>query len=69
MIILAILFIMIVWQATTRDANGMDSYDRASGVGGDGRTRGILGTVYNADGTYAYTYNLIDTNPVWWDPV
>ena len=65
MIIYTIMFIVIMWQYSTRDAQGMDSYDRYSGVAGDGRTRGMIGTVYNADGTYAYTYNLIDTNPAW----
>jgi hypothetical protein len=68
-LIFAIIFAVLVWQYSTRDSHGMDIYDRTVGVAGEGRTRGLLGIVYDADGTFSHTYNLIDTNPCWleWD--
>jgi hypothetical protein len=60
MIYYALLFIIIIWQYSSRDLQGMDAFDRFIGIAGEGRTRGMLGTVYNADGTYSYTYNILD---------
>ena len=65
MIYYAILFILCVRQYLSIDSQGMCEYDRTYGIAGDGRFRGMLGTVYNADGSYSFTYNIMDTNPLW----
>ena len=66
MIFYAIMFIIIIGQLSSRDENGMYGYDRTYGVAGDGRTRGMFGTIYNADGSYSFKHNILDTNPMWW---
>jgi hypothetical protein len=40
----------------------MDSYDRRTGIAGEGVTRGSLGIIYT-EGKYDFWKNMIDHNP------
>lgn len=46
------------------DENGMDDWDKRWGIAGEGRTRGIFGTVYNRDGS-ANLWKSLEYNPYW----
>jgi hypothetical protein len=47
------------------DENNMDSYDRYYEVAGEGRTRGILGTIYDAEGNVDTWRTFTNMNPHW----
>tara|TARA_B100000900_G_C20341129_1_gene618252 strand:+ start:166 stop:387 length:222 start_codon:yes stop_codon:yes gene_type:complete len=60
----SIIFIVCIICILSRDIdeNGMDSYDRRTGIAGEGVTRGSLGIIYT-DGKYDFWKNMIDHNP------
>jgi len=47
------------------DENNMDSYDRYYGIAGGGRTRGVFGTIYDADGNVDTWRTFTTMNPHW----
>ena len=60
---LIILIVCILCIASREiDENGMDSYDRSTGLAGEGVTRGSLGIIYT-EGKYDFWKNMIDHNP------
>lgn len=60
---LIILIVCILCIASREiDENGMDSYDRSTGLAGEGVTRGSLGIIYT-EGKYDLWKNMIDHNP------
>lgn len=59
-------FIMLcIIIASDKDENNMDSYDRMVGIAGEGRTRGVFGTIYKQNGEYDFWANLFDSNSLW----
>jgi len=63
--IVLILLIVYILLGREVDENGMDNYDRQYGIAGNGKTRGILGTVYDKKGNVDGWSTLTDTNPLW----
>ena len=65
MITLSILWLLFCREV---DSNGIDTYDKYHGFGGNpytensGYTRGVLGTIYK-DGKYDTWANFLDHNP------
>lgn len=57
------VFIMVI-TSINRDDDGMDTYDRYTGMSGEGKTRGVFGTIYK-DGEYDFWSNLLDHNPLY----
>ena len=57
------VFVM-VFSLTSKGNDGMDDYDRRWGIAGEGKTRGILGYIYNDD-EFDLWSNLIDHNPLY----
>ena len=56
----------IIFSLRNIDENNMDSYDRSSlGHAGEGRYRGVTGTIYDKDGEIEVWMTLRDTNPFW----
>ncbi len=55
---------VVVFSLTSKDNDGMDDYDRRWGIAGEGKTRGILGYIYNDD-EFDLWSNLIDHNPLY----
>jgi len=49
----------------SKDKDGMDSYDRYWGIAGEGKVRGITGIIYDSNGSYDWSANLCDHNPIW----
>jgi len=64
-LILTILFAIILSYIRDVDENNMDSYDRYYGIAGDGRTRGVFGTIYDAEGNVDTWNTFTNHNPYW----
>ena len=65
-LILTILFAIFLSYIRDVDENNMDSYDRYYGIAGDGRTRGVFGTIYDAEGNVDRWNTFINHNPYWY---
>jgi len=67
-IVLPIFGFIVLWIiiANDKDENNMDSYDRMMGIAGEGRSRGVLGTIYKKNGDYDFWANLFDSNSAWY---
>lgn len=59
-IVLSIVYLL----SRSVDDNGMDDWDKRWGIAGEGRTRGMFGTVYNRDGS-ANLWKSLEYNPYW----
>ena len=64
-IILTVVFAIFLSYIRDVDENNMDSYDRYYGIAGEGRTRGIFGTIYDAEGNVETWRTFICMNPYW----
>ena len=65
-LILFLTMTFIILSLRKIDENNMDSYDRSFlGNAGEGRVRGVTGTIYDKDGKIEVWLTLSDTNPFW----
>ena len=62
LLLFGLLIIGISYYHTTDD-NNMDLFDHYVGLSGEGRTRGITGIIYNADGSMNVLLTIGDINP------
>ena len=64
-LIVVLLFAFLILSLREIDDRNMDSYDRFYGISGDGRTRGVLGTIYDSKGQVDAWATFTDHNPYW----
>jgi len=64
-VIVIIVFAFLLSYMRGVDEDNMDSYDRYYGVAEEGRTRGMFGTIYDAEGHVDTWATLTDPNPYW----
>ena len=64
-ILLTVIFAIFLSYVRNVDENNMDSYDRYYGISGEGRTRGVLGTIYDAEGNVDTWRTFTNMNPYW----
>jgi len=63
--IVIIVFAVFLSYMRSIDKDNMDSYDRYYGVADEGRSRGMFGTIYDAEGNVDTWATLSDPNPFW----
>jgi hypothetical protein len=63
--IVIIVFAVFLSYMRDVDKDNMDSYDRYYGVADEGRSRGMFGTIYDAEGNVDTWRTLSDPNPFW----
>jgi hypothetical protein len=63
--ILTVIFAIFLSYIRGVDENNMDSYDRYYGIAGGGRTRGVFGTIYDAEGNVETWRTFTNMNPYW----
>jgi hypothetical protein len=64
-LILTVIFAFLISSLRQVDENNMDAYDRLVGISGDGRTRGIFGTIYDSEGNVDTWATFTDHNSYW----
>jgi len=64
-LILSLVYVTLLLYIRDIDEDNMDSYDRYHGIAGEGRTRGVLGTIYDAEGHVDVWRTITNHNPYW----